>query len=279
MAIGYIYKITNVINGKSYIGKTIDLKRRWKQHISGNGNTCILSKAFNKYGISNFNFSTLNKIYILNKDVLNTYLSKLEIYYIKLYNTYKYGYNATIGGDGTHGYQLSPETKLKISLALKNKPISEKKREAYKRSAKKRKGVPRDKETVMRGAVKRRKPVLQYSLNGEFIREYEGVSLVPNYDQCNIIACCKGKINSAYGYIWMYKGKEYSIDFSKRTHQSNKPIIQKSKDGDIISEYKSATVASEITTISRRAINNCLTGRSKSAGGYKWIYKETIKYE
>lgn len=50
MYIGYIYKITNKINGKSYIGKTNNLIRRWNEHKSGKGGTAILSKAFIKYG-------------------------------------------------------------------------------------------------------------------------------------------------------------------------------------------------------------------------------------
>ena len=53
---GYIYKITNKINGHSYIGKTNNLDRRWHEHKSGNGGTAILDKAFKKYGINNFKF-------------------------------------------------------------------------------------------------------------------------------------------------------------------------------------------------------------------------------
>jgi hypothetical protein len=52
------------------------------------------------------------------------------------------------------------------------------------------------------------RPVLQYSLSGEFIREWECVSQIQtthNFNRPNICKCCKGKINSAYGFVWKYK--------------------------------------------------------------------------
>lgn len=209
MLIGYIYKITNMVNGKSYIGKTINLERRWRQHISGNGNTSILSKALRKYGVSNFVFSIVDKISTPDKENLNTQLSRLEMYYIGVYNTYKHGYNATIGGEGSSGFSPSLETRLRMSIAHKNKPISEKKREAYRKNAEKRRGVARNRGIIMKGAIKRRKPILQYSLDGTFVKEYPGATFVPNCHEANIIACCKGRIKSAYGYIWKYKKGGY----------------------------------------------------------------------
>lgn len=279
MYTGYIYKVTNNINGKSYIGKTVDLERRWNQHKSGNGNTSILDKALRKYGVDNFVFTEIDRVHSYDKKELDTLLSKLEIYYIGIYNTYKYGYNATIGGEGSSGFSPSQETRLKMSLAKKGKPVSKKRREAYNSSAKRRRGIPRDKEIIAKGALKRRKPILQYSLNGMFIQEYLGATLVPNCNEANIIACCKGKINSAYGYIWRYKDNNFPINLSKRTNQHNKAIIQLTLSGDFVGEYPSTTEASNILNIGRKSITNCLTGRSKSAGGYKWIYKKGGIYE
>ena len=69
MYIGYIYKITNKINGKSYIGKTNNIIRRWKEHKYGHGGTAILSKAFIKMydSISKASLSTgINKSAIRN---------------------------------------------------------------------------------------------------------------------------------------------------------------------------------------------------------------------
>ena len=123
MYIGYIYKITNKINGKAYIGKTNNIIRRWKEHKYGHGGTAILSKAFIKYGIDNFDFSIIDIEKYNTTEELNKQLAELEIYYIGVYNTFKNGYNATIGGDGISFYKHSEETKRKISNSNKGKII------------------------------------------------------------------------------------------------------------------------------------------------------------
>ena len=58
---GYIYKVTNLINGKIYIGQTCySIEKRIKQHISeanrGNISNSLFHKAILKYGIENFTF-------------------------------------------------------------------------------------------------------------------------------------------------------------------------------------------------------------------------------
>lgn len=57
----YIYKITNLINGKSYIGQTNDYKRRFREHREKNYKESdkLLYKAFDKYGIENFSFEVI----------------------------------------------------------------------------------------------------------------------------------------------------------------------------------------------------------------------------
>lgn len=57
----YIYKITNLINGKSYIGQTNDYKRRFREHREKNYEKSdkLLYKAFDKYGIENFSFEVI----------------------------------------------------------------------------------------------------------------------------------------------------------------------------------------------------------------------------
>jgi len=100
MTIG-IYKITNNINNKSYIGKSIKIEERWKYHKERMYNTKEwnkpLYKAFRKYGVENFSFEILESYEEDNIDLLN----EREKYYIKYYNTFgQTGYNATLGGDG-----------------------------------------------------------------------------------------------------------------------------------------------------------------------------------
>lgn len=94
-----IYKITNKINQQSYIGKTIrTLEIRLKEHKRDCqaylDNNIPLYNAIQKYGWDNF------IIEILEKDIPNENINMKEKEYIKLYNTYYQGYNATPGGDG-----------------------------------------------------------------------------------------------------------------------------------------------------------------------------------
>ena len=53
---GVIYKITNIVNGKFYIGQSADWRSRWRQHKTAarRGNTQHLYMAMRKYGIENF---------------------------------------------------------------------------------------------------------------------------------------------------------------------------------------------------------------------------------
>lgn len=96
MACG-IYKITNKINGKSYIGQAIDIQTRWNKEKSrafspaSNEYNRTLSKAFRKYGLDNFTFEIL-------EECDTNLLDEREIYYIALYDTYFNGYNDTTGG-------------------------------------------------------------------------------------------------------------------------------------------------------------------------------------
>ena len=90
---GIIYKITNKVNGKSYIGQTrYTIEFRWRQHQHKKDNTNF-HNAIHKYGIENFNIEILEECDIED-------LNSREIFYIAKYDTFNNGYNLTIGGDG-----------------------------------------------------------------------------------------------------------------------------------------------------------------------------------
>lgn len=98
---GFIYKITNLINGKIYIGQTRrTIKIRWQEHLKSKDN-CPIHIAMQKYGIENFKVEEI-------EECDNTLLNQKEIEYIKQYNSYdsSVGYNATKGGNS------NPETMI-----------------------------------------------------------------------------------------------------------------------------------------------------------------------
>lgn len=95
-----IYKFTNKFNGKSYIGQSTNIERRYKEHKNRNENT-LFHEAINEFGFDNFDFSIIE---ICDKNDLND----KEIFYIKDYNTLvPNGYNVSEGGHNGHPMGLS----------------------------------------------------------------------------------------------------------------------------------------------------------------------------
>ena len=88
---GFIYKVTNKVTGKSYIGQTRNtVEFRWRQHYKTKDNK-YFHKAIQKYGKENFEVTTLEVCPVEQ-------LNDREIYYINKYDTFKKGYNLTKGG-------------------------------------------------------------------------------------------------------------------------------------------------------------------------------------
>ena len=99
-----IYKITNNINGKIYIGQAVNIAARWKEHLyrpfkdTYDEYNSHLYNSIRLYGIENFSFSVVE---ICAEEELN----EKEIFWIDFYNSYNpsVGYNSTLGGGGTCG--------------------------------------------------------------------------------------------------------------------------------------------------------------------------------
>jgi len=112
----YIYKITNNINGKSYIGlksKTVEESKNYY------GSGTLINKSIDKYGKENFTKEILERN-INSHEILNDQ----EIYWIEYFNTFNNGYNLTKGGQGNLGRVTSEETKAKLRESAKQ-PCSE----------------------------------------------------------------------------------------------------------------------------------------------------------
>ena len=110
-----IYRIWNTTNGKSYIGQTNNFKSRIQIHFSPTNNNKhqVIHKAIKKHGKESF------QIEILESNVPNELMDKLEILHIRFHNSFQNGYNLTEGGGGKRGNQISQETRKKLSKAGK----------------------------------------------------------------------------------------------------------------------------------------------------------------
>ena len=118
-----IYKITNLINNKIYIGYTDNFEERLKEHkVATKHYDFALYKAIRKYGWNNFNCEIIYQSW--DKLFCKTEMEKHFINEYQSYITNKKGYNMTFGGEGNTG----PKTKehsIKIGLANKGKKRNE----------------------------------------------------------------------------------------------------------------------------------------------------------
>lgn len=191
---GYIYKFTNKVNSKVYVGQTYNLQVRLNSHKSKA--LKIKNKFYNavrKYGWDNFEFSVLSTVSSNTKEELNTLLDKLEIEYIKQYDSYKSGYNSTLGGHSKRGYKLSKEfsekcknrtysedTRNKMSISAKNRIVSEETRMKHRKSAIDRNfSKYRELTTDSRNAAIKKAlgvSVLQFDTNLNIINRFESIS-------------------------------------------------------------------------------------------------------
>lgn len=236
-----IYAITNLINGKVYIGKTNNFRKR------KNGHLCLLTRcvhynkylqnSWNKYGSDNF------KIDILDSEAINYEdLSEREEYYIKLSRSWErdFGYNMTLGGEGSlftkerrealsermKGVPKSEEQKKKMSIAAKGKPkdrvytdeqrriISENLRNQVQSEETKKKRALKQTGTGNHRYGKvgvNRVPVVCYDSNGNFIKTFDCVKYAAEEigaKSTDISSCLNGRQKTVKGYIFKRGSKD-----------------------------------------------------------------------
>jgi len=161
-----IYKITNKINNKVYIGKTKrSVRRRWYEHCYnamnnyGKYKNSLLYKAIRKYGVQNFTIEIIEEN-IESEEKAN----ERERYWIKKFNSNdeRYGYNWTAGGDGGVGlfgeknpmYGKRREDLIKLNKSRKGKKLT---KEHRLNIGKSRRGKKHSAETKLKMSLIRKK--------------------------------------------------------------------------------------------------------------------------
>lgn len=103
----FLYVITNLVNGKRYVGITINFERRWREHRSGHGSKLVY-QAIKKYGIDNIKFEVVCK-------ATEEYAKEMEVKFIASLDTIAHsGYNLTEGGEGSTGWKAPDATRKKM---------------------------------------------------------------------------------------------------------------------------------------------------------------------
>ncbi len=204
----YIYKITNTINNKQYVGKTeqSDPQKRWKEHLRDYKkifkNKRPLYSAMIKYGPENFKFEILEETNEPNER---------EIFYITFLDTYSNGYNATLGGDGRSSITNQNEI---VKYYLNNKPTIVELAKVFtidNKTARKILKSHNIKHTPDKcfNSI----PVIQKTTTGVVIAKFASSSEAArslgniNYNG-NINRCCLGKRKTANGFKWEFCGDE-----------------------------------------------------------------------
>lgn len=224
-----IYKITNLIDNKIYVGRSINLKSRKSKHKTSISNT-IISRAIQKYGHDNFLFEVIeycDSSLLIERE--QYYLDNLNPYENKGYNLLK---DSSIGG--WEGMSHTTEAKLKMSKCKKGiyipwnkgkKGVQECSKETRilmsgnsKGSGNPFYGKKHTNETKYKISEKNKgkdhsheyKSVIQIDKNTlEVIKIWDSMTDVYKYfnvslQYSNISKVCKGKQKTAFGFIWKY---------------------------------------------------------------------------
>lgn len=124
------------------------------------------------------------------------------------------------------------------------------------------------------------KPIIQYSLEGEFIRVFDSRMEASIELGIHMSGLSSGEKKSAGGYLWREDTENYPLKIeSYKIETSSKPVVQLSPDGCFyINSFPSVIAASEKLGINFRHISSCCVGRRSSSGGYKWMFEEDYDY-
>lgn len=129
--------------------------------------------------------------------------------------------------------------------------------------------------------ISKRIPIIVYDTGGNYVGVYISIhkaSIELGIPETNITMALSNKYNitQAKGYVFLKEGDNIldKLDKVNKRHSSaRRPVIQLTKNGQILAEFNSVSDAANSLGCGTGSISNCLKGRYKTAAGYKWRYK------
>lgn len=206
----YIYKIINKVNDKIYVGKTeFSIEKRFKEHCTdafkARNEKRPLYAAMQKYGVENFEISLIEE---------TSEPEERERYWIEYFGSFKWGYNATKGGDGRS--YIDYDMVVAFYKELQNITEVSKRMKISTDSVR---NILKVKQIAILPSSevnqnKMGKIVKQYDLQGNFLNSFpsaknaaESLGKITSTSKgasSHITEVCRGKRKTAYGYIWKY---------------------------------------------------------------------------
>lgn len=298
-----VYRATNKINGKMYIGITCrKLKERIKDHVyEAQNKNCTtynvpFKRAIRKYGINNFDFD------VLEENISEQQISEKEIYYIKKFNTYcmyanSNGYNATTGGENSQAHpkdrvvQLDKMTGEKIEVYPSVHQAEEKFGRCINFCVNKeiqtaygycwiyeKEYLKMNKKELYDYVNSTCEHIIQFDLDGNILNVYESITEAAkkyNISPSVISRVILHQRCTCVNSIFMYYADYLKYGFQKKERTIYmKPIYQLDDNKNIINEFPSVVKAAQFVGTKDSNISTAI-GRNGKCAGYYWKYKNT----
>jgi group I intron endonuclease len=247
-----LYKITNLINERFYVGSSTNIKSRWSVHLNRlrkktHHNQFLLAD-FNKCGENSFCFETLEEC------LVEELIIKEQALLDTVYDNQKKCYNLRSVAESNRGRKISEETRLKMSIAKKgNKPSAK----AIKASVERTKGKTWEE---IYGTEQAAKMKIKMSISTKKRFEQEDKLL-------------RSKRSKKFWEEPGFRDKMSEVH-KKPCPKRRKKIIQLTLENKKINEFLGAAMASLETGVSAGNIRQVALGIKKTAGGFIWKYEE-----
>lgn len=316
--IGYIYLSTCTITNKVYVGMTIQrYTNRWRDHIKFSFDPKSKTydhhfhRAIRKYGKENFKWTVLETIEKETREDLIQTLKKLEIEYIKKYDSKNNGYNSTDGGDcssieckrikvysdsgklletfnnvleAANKYQISKNTIWSVCGRFSCYTRWNNQRLIFR--------YENDEITIddfkKLSTINYDNSVSMYDLFGNLIQQFNNITIASNrlnINRTRITNCCSNKTSfvliNGTRYIFKYGNNtptKEELDYVKTIKSDPKSavIAIDSITNEIIGKYSSQSEAAKELNVRKNNISEACSGKRKSAGKYnnhpiKWV--------
>ena len=247
-----IYLINNKITQKKYVGQTKNnIYERWGRHILDAYRCARLNKKNSLFHEKIIEFSPENFEVTLLEQCSSKDVDEKERYWINYYDSYNNGYNSTLGGQDKEALN---DFRFK-------------------------KGDPRQSiYSFQKGNKLGGKRIIQYSLSGEKINEFETAKDAAEYTHGCVTSIRKvcnlnGKTSGGFQWRWAEDNPPGPLfKPEKKMPDTKRKVVQKDKDNNIIKYWDNPQIAGSELNINPRCIIYCCNKKQKTAGKFMWEF-------